>query len=235
MPIRRRRRTGFRRRRKPADIRSKRAVRRARNKPETKVIRFSTGISDRLRVKLKYVELINHSVAFTNAVQVFRANSLFDPNFTGVGAQPRYFDQWAAVYQQYRVYGCRMKISVTCTSAATPIHVATVFTDSDPSSESFIDISEARYGKYHGMISQNTAGPQTRIFSRYMTMRKLHGVKDLANSDDLAAQVTTNPADPSFVAYALQSIDAVGTTSAFVRVELTYYAEFFGPQLVSDS
>ena len=39
----------------------------------------------------------------TGSEYAFRLNSLFDPNLTGVGHQPRYFDQLTNIYQLYRV------------------------------------------------------------------------------------------------------------------------------------
>lgn len=42
----------------------------------------------------------------------FRLNSLFDPDFTGTGAQPTTFDQWSALYDRYRVLACEADISV---------------------------------------------------------------------------------------------------------------------------
>ena len=57
---------------------------------------------DVMQVQLTY----SRSGAFTGAAprsNVFRGNSCFDPDFSGVGAQPRGFDQWKAFYRRYRV------------------------------------------------------------------------------------------------------------------------------------
>jgi hypothetical protein len=35
--------------------------------------------------------------------QVYSLNSVYDPDVTGAGRQPRAFDQWAAMYSKYRV------------------------------------------------------------------------------------------------------------------------------------
>ncbi len=41
--------------------------------------------------------------SLAGAFQTFRANSIFDPDFTNVGHQPMFRDQVAALYQSYRV------------------------------------------------------------------------------------------------------------------------------------
>lgn len=62
---------------------------------------------------LKYVQFlnldpINDTVPVTN---VFRANSVFDPDFTGGGHQPRGFDQMAVLFNKYTVVGSKITAS----------------------------------------------------------------------------------------------------------------------------
>jgi hypothetical protein len=52
----------------------------------------------------------------------FAVNSAFDPNFTGVGAQPLGFDQYSALYGRYRVLGVRYRVLAGSRTAA-PIRV----------------------------------------------------------------------------------------------------------------
>ena len=44
----------------------------------------------------------------------FRVNSLFDPDYTGVGAQPLWTDQFNYLYSRYRVHGMKYKLTVSC-------------------------------------------------------------------------------------------------------------------------
>lgn len=52
-------------------------------------------------------------------VWVFQANSLFDPDFTGVGHQPMYFDNWKQIYSRYRVNFARITVTVVNTFVST--------------------------------------------------------------------------------------------------------------------
>lgn len=49
----------------------------------------------------------------TGTEVAFRLNSLYDPNFTGTGHQPLGFDQYAALYNYYRVYKVDVQVRVT--------------------------------------------------------------------------------------------------------------------------
>lgn len=56
---------------------------------------------------------ITEGAAGLGADQVYRANSLFDPDFTGVGDQPIGFDQWSALFGVFRVTNCRYVVEFT--------------------------------------------------------------------------------------------------------------------------
>lgn len=78
----------------------------------TGLSRSDYGFPDRLRTKLHYCDVVNLSAsAGSPGLWQFRMNSLFDPDFTGTGHQPQWFDQLSAVYNFYRVLGS--KITVT--------------------------------------------------------------------------------------------------------------------------
>lgn len=62
-------------------------------------------------VKLRYAEefTLNASSGSLTA-QYFRANSVFDPDVTGVGHQPMEYDFWQGVYNHYTVVASSIKL-----------------------------------------------------------------------------------------------------------------------------
>lgn len=67
-------------------------------------------------------------------------NSLYDPNVTGSGVQPEYFDFWASLYQYYRVTRCVVYVTASYTTGTVPIRFGLVplpttnaFSPTDPS------------------------------------------------------------------------------------------------------
>lgn len=101
--------------------RSKRPIRTKRRKPYRKtrttirrrlgkgwrVTRFRAPLGNFPNTKtvaLRYVENITlDGGSGSTAVNVFRVNSIYDPNYTGVGHQPMFRDNYAAIYEDYRV------------------------------------------------------------------------------------------------------------------------------------
>lgn len=49
-------------------------------------------------------------------LNVWNSNSIFDPNQTGAGHQPRFHDEWARLYRKYYVRKCTMTMRVHTTT-----------------------------------------------------------------------------------------------------------------------
>lgn len=89
-------------------------------------------------VKMKYVTTFRLSPSLAdNADYFFRANSIFDPNYTGVGHQPYTHDTWASIYNHYKVLGCSIKLQGTPTTN-TPVILGCRLSD-DVTAEQDID------------------------------------------------------------------------------------------------
>jgi len=70
------------------------------------------GFTPTLATKIKYIEYVDFDAgATTSAVYVFRANNPYDPNYTGTGHQPMWWDTYSNIYSQCRV----TKSSITMT------------------------------------------------------------------------------------------------------------------------
>lgn len=54
----------------------------------------------------------NTNIAATQVDQIYRGNSLFDPDHTGVGVQPYGHDQWVPFFNRYKVFASKITIYV---------------------------------------------------------------------------------------------------------------------------
>jgi hypothetical protein len=91
---------------------------------------FPASITKRLRYSSSFAGSTT-SGAITST-QVFRANDLFDPDFTGTGHQPMGFDQLMVWYNHFVVLDARITIVCKSTSASTPTVCLRVDGDSTP-------------------------------------------------------------------------------------------------------
>lgn len=193
----------------------------------------SIGCPDKQMVVLPWF----HQAAPAAAMQylhVYRANSCFDPDFTGVGSQPNYFDEWSALYNQYRVHF--VKVEMNLASATIGAHWAAGFTDVDPTGQSFVDSCARKYGKFIGSSGNMSGGSDGLRHTATMSIKKLNGLRWIENEENLAAVSNANPADVSWFYIHGLSQDNGGSNVSFILNSLfTFYVEFFDPVNVDQS
>lgn len=89
-------------------------------------------VPDQKLVRLQYCDYYNKVTNFTagNAnVHTFRANSIYDPDYTGTGHQPFYHDELAQLYSNYVVIGFKATFVVSSTvQIGVAVHISTTTT-----------------------------------------------------------------------------------------------------------
>lgn len=168
------------------------------------------------------------------ATNVFNLNSLYDPDATGAGHQPRGYDALlgadnsGAPYNRYVVYGCKIFIrfvsgsnSSTTGSCGVIIHPATNVppTTADEIRETSNSIVKC--------INSLGAGSDTmKTVSWYVNIPGLRGMAKSTwlNEHDGAARYNTSPSylDKATVFY---QDDIGNTSSVYAHVSLTFYAK----------
>lgn len=75
----------------------------------TGLSRQDFGFPDRLKTKLNYCDVVQlTATAGSPGIWQFRLNSCYDPDYTGTGHKPKWFDQLSAVYWYYKVLGSKI-------------------------------------------------------------------------------------------------------------------------------
>lgn len=113
----------------------KKTVTRKRMYRKTRTFRpqrlLTVGFPKTNMVKLRYVDTVSIDPgAGTITSHAFRANSCFDPDFTGAGHQPMNFDMWSSLYNHYIVVGSKCSARFYAT-VGTSLGVVTGITLSD--------------------------------------------------------------------------------------------------------
>lgn len=198
-----------------------------RGGPNTTVARTKFGIGDQLMCKLKYWDHHRYSVTGPDAAGNARSfqSSLRDPDLTGTGTQPQFYDQLMAMYNKYQVLG--MKVNMTVANAsAVPALIACGFSDTIVSPTAVGDMAFYKYFKTKQIPS--AGGPVTRI-SMYISARKINGQRQVTQMDNEDGTDTTDPVDRFYfyVNVAPANLTGSDTVNVDVNTEITYYARFF--------
>jgi hypothetical protein len=149
---------------------------------------------------------------------VYRWNSTFDPDFTGVGHQPMFRDTFAAIYDQYAVVRATAKITWVNT-ATVPAYVGAVTDDDTSTSTSLDTLCEQTHGIHFFLPAQ--AGSLSTVTTTLQWECKKFLNIDPFTSELYKTAVGSNPTEESdLTIWALTQ----GGTSATVYydVEFTY-------------
>lgn len=216
-------RAGVRRRRA---LRVRRPVRRSvYNRFSRPLIGMNNGAFPLVRnCKLVYSTFVTLSTAaFTGAR--YRLSSLFDPEFTGVGHQPRGFDELAAIYDKYRVMGTALRIQPAVTAG--PGNTAFVCVQAYPWSQGNVSsFNEAKEATNSTAILVSQDKPRTLKF--YFPTYKSLGVprRDFLSDEAFAAAVSTNPSNSAMLHLGVASPDQSTTTTVTCNLTFTFYCQF---------
>lgn len=199
--------------------------RRKGNSPSTTKWLTKSGTPDQLFCKLKYVQTFG--LAGSAGIlddQVFQSSG-FDPDQTGAGHQPRYWDQVTALYGRYQVLAMKVRYSIVNINTE-PIRVVHSWTDSSVASATAIDAyAEAKYATIRTLGGKG--GKDTAYITSYMSAKKIHGQGSVTQQDDMEAVTTANPVDMFYSNVIAQSVVPSVAWACSVQAEITYYFRFF--------
>lgn len=173
----------------------------------------------KLKVTHRYMEtVLLTATTGAVAVQQFTCNGLFDPNTTGVGHQPLYFDQLTAIYNHYTVVRSWCKAEFAPGAAAANVTLSVV--DRSTGSVQPGNMNEQSTG---------VSGRLVQFASRALVLRQMWDGKqyfggDLLDNDNLQGTSAANPTELSYFTIAVQSMDGLSSVTVPLYVEIEYEA-----------
>lgn len=182
--------------------------RRRRRRPS--IMATPSGVHTTRIVKMRYASTTN--VTSTSGVigsKVFRANSIFDPDYTGTGHQPMGHDTWESLYNHYVVLGSKISVRLmpTSTSNTAPGIAGIYLTDSTsvpytvPSS-----FLEAKKGTYTHISPGINRLPVVKSFFSAKKYFNVTDVKD--NLRSIGAAFGANPTESANFVIWYATLDA---------------------------
>jgi hypothetical protein len=186
------------------------------------VARFpGIGFPDQLRCTLRYSDAgVQFTGSISPASQVYRMNSLFDPDLTGSGSQPEYFDQLSACYGQYVVQAARVKMEIFNTGTVSNVCVF-FYSDVNVATQSVENMSEHRFAK-HAIVSAKGGRDNVTITMPPILNSTLQGEKQLNTDPSNYTGVGTNPTDPTYGIFRTSSMDNATNSNIYVNFYIEY-------------
>lgn len=192
-------------------------------------------LSSRCITQLLYTDTHSQTTTTSMHVRQFRAISLFDPDFTGTGHQPKGYDQMAILYLDYRVRAVKLTATIICTTGNQGF-VAGISWQGSTSGHPTDIAGLFESSRAISRVGSHEKGPIT--ISKYFPIEKIYGRSSITirGEKDYAAGVGANPdAVNGAINIHFHNIDGDTSTDFKVLYTLRYYCEFNNPVFLSGS
>lgn len=199
-----------------------------------------SGIQTQRVTCVKYCEVVDlGSTAGILQRYAFRANSIFDPNFTSIGHAPMSTDQWARLYGKYLVLGSRCTVRMipnftngdNVGNAFCGVHLSKLPNPAYTTGDQYVESNKGTYRvvTWNGGVMDSK---QVKMISKY-SPRKFFNIKDPSDNPELVGitgglGVGSNPANEVYYVIWIDSPTVSSSFSAIVTID--YIVQYREPR-----
>lgn len=196
----------------------------------------------------RYVEELSLSqeniTGLTGNEYAFRLASLFDPNFTGTGHQPRGFDQMAALYTEYVVYKVQIQVRIMYQSSGVNVAGNFVAISVRPFNNNSYSLGPARrYGELleqptNTIITMEDDNPcQNKTWDATYWIADIEGIPrgEIYQDTSYKAYYTSNPTKSPYLSLAVGSTNEQPGGTVKMAVSFVFHTLWSSPILVGQS
>lgn len=137
---------------------------------------------------------LNPGASGTAAVNVFRANDLYDPDLTGVGHQPVGFDQIMTMYNHFTVIASKIRVSFFNEDSARAPFVGIALQGGSAVEADLLRYIENGACRYERVGEQGTGGSHTTVTMQCNVSQWL-GRPSLLSEDDCRGSTAGSPTE----------------------------------------
>lgn len=177
------------------------------------------GFPLQMQCTLRYVDFLSiTSAAGVIGVQKFRCNGMFDPNQSGTGHQPMYFDTLMSVYDHYTVLQSKLTVRFVQPASLTTTSYVAVHIDDDTTTPTTL-LATAEQSTASDTVLQATDNTTHRLV-KYWDAKKYFGPDPLDN-DNLQGTSSADPVEQSIYCITYSNSAVTSTLEGLVEIEYT--------------
>jgi len=192
-------------------------------------------LSMRFKTKVRYADsILMNAGASTPATYVFRANSLYDPDYTGVGHQPYSFDQLISLYDHACVQTAKLSVSIANTYGY-PINIGISVADSATPPASIEIMREQALSRCQLLSTQ--ASGYVKPIAHKVDVARFFGLTQntLLASREHQCTASANPTEVVYFILLLQGQGNDDPTPMYAHVTLEFDVTFIEPARLPQS
>jgi len=187
------------------------------------IVNLGLGFPKKVQMTHKYRErLVFTTGAGTPSYYYFSCNGMYDPNITGTGHQPIYFDQMTVLYDHYTVIGSKVTLRISQATAAGVSATIALFINDETglTAASIQAISEQSSGTIRTIPQASSI---ETLLSKKWSAKQTFGGSVLGN-DLLQGNSSSNPQEQSYFTFGVQANDLSSVAVLNIDVEVEYIA-----------
>ncbi len=192
---------------------------------------FPTRFFTRLRYTDNYS--LNPGASAVPGTQVMQLNGLYDPDISGVGHQPRYFDQIMSLYNQYAVLSAKITCTAVTRTGNTYNQVFGIAfrqgTSAATTLNDYIEQSDVVW-----RVLPEGASSEPKRISRKASMKQLLGRNPLTE-DNLHGTDAANPAEGWYAHIFAAPLQAVDAANVELQCTMEFVVCFLEPKPIGQS
>lgn len=197
---------------------------------KTKVVKpLSNAVLGRgFPMKISTTHIYKEAISPTSTVGAisvhnFISNGMYDPNITGTGHQPMFFDQYSAMYNHYHVIGSKIKVTFLQSAAGNSPVVCGIYLNDDTTTTptNYQTLGEQTFARQKILTNGGTA--TQLVLTHSYSAKKTFGAGVMANNS-LQGTITSNPSEGSYYTVYIQSLNLADTNTVLAMIEIEYIA-----------
>lgn len=216
--------------RRPYVKKSRKTTYRRRTKRRITRVPKAIGPRNHVFTKAVYGKITANNIAQgTLWTESFCVNGLYDTEVAVGGNQPLYFDQYMAMYKNYRVYGCKVILKISAgTSTNNCFHPTVAIVPSSQSTPAYGSIFTAfqqRGSKYRNIVPASTSPTISSYYSISAILGRTRG--EVRYDENLTGDSSNNPYTKAYVHVYFKNNDASAILPMTYEIKLIYYVKYF--------
>lgn len=191
------------------------------------------GFPSVFHTKLRYSDTITLTLTSgANAAHTFAGNDTNDPDVTGTGHQPTYYDQIGNVYGSVRINSCKIRVTFQNASDVNCLCLLKASNGVPTIPTAITDEIEDYMTKWRTLSHSDAKGSTT--LSMYRTLKNVVG-RNFDRDRYVLHSLGQSPTDLWYYTIMAQPVDEASTATVRAVVQLTYYCTFYNRLGVSIS
>lgn len=215
--------------------RTRRPFSRRKRFPMSPLISYKGPLQQKVKTTMKYADTYTHTSGAGFPLDlVWNLSSVYDVDTTGVGHQPRGFDQLMSLYDHFVVIGVNVDCIISNHNPNQSVTTVLSVRDNNVAINDIIDHLESTTRRV-GMLAPEGTGGNTKRFKFNINPNKFLGRSKPLADPSLKGSETANPTEAAYLHLAFADTQAINTVIAQITMILTYTVVLIEPKNVGQS